>query len=145
MKKVVVAYSGGLDTSYAVMYLAREKGYEVHAVSADTGGFSKAQLKANEENAYKLGAKHFAVIDITQEYYEKSYTIDEELTKETAALGLRRNLSISCEKLGDVAKARGDLAQAQEYYERCHTIDEELAKEIIEGKIPDADRKPAGS
>ena len=72
MKKVVVAYSGGLDTSYAVMYRAREKGYEVHAVSADTGGFSKAQLKANEENAYKLGAKHFAVIDITQEYYEKS-------------------------------------------------------------------------
>ena len=66
MKKVVVAYSGGLDTSYTVMYLAQEKGYEVHAVCADTGGFSPAQLKTNEANAYKLGAKQFAVIDITQ-------------------------------------------------------------------------------
>ena len=71
-KKVVVAYSGGLDTSYTVMYLAREKGYEVHAVCADTGGFSAQQLKANETNAYKLGATQFAAIDITQEYYEKS-------------------------------------------------------------------------
>ena len=71
-KKVVVAYSGGLDTSYAVMYLAREKGCEVHAVTADVGGFSKEQLETVEKNAYKLGAAHFAVVDITQEYYEKS-------------------------------------------------------------------------
>ncbi len=71
-KTVVVAFSGGLDTSYAVMYLAHEKGYSVHAVCADTGGFSPAQLKTNEENAYKLGAEKFAVIDITREYYEKS-------------------------------------------------------------------------
>ena len=71
-KTVVVAFSGGLDTSYAVMYLAHEKGYSVHAVCADTGGFSPAQLKTNEENAYKLGAEKFAVMDITREYYEKS-------------------------------------------------------------------------
>ncbi len=71
-KKVVVAYSGGLDTSYTVMYLAHEKGYEVHAVCADTGGFSAEQLKTNEQNAYKLGATQFAAIDITQEYYAKS-------------------------------------------------------------------------
>ena len=71
-KIVVVAYSGGLDTSYAVMYLSKEKGYEVHAVCADTGGFSPAQLKTNETNAYQLGAAKFAAIDITQEYYAKS-------------------------------------------------------------------------
>ena len=71
-KKVVVAYSGGLDTSYTVMYLAKELGYEVHAACADTGGFSPAQLKANEENAYKLGAKHYVTLDVTQEYYAKS-------------------------------------------------------------------------
>ena len=54
--KIVVAYSGGLDTSYTVMYLANQ-GHEVYAACADTGGFSPAQLKKNEENAYKLGAK----------------------------------------------------------------------------------------
>lgn len=71
-KKVVVAYSGGLDTSYTVMYLAKELGYEVYAACADTGGFSPAQLKANEKNAYKLGAKHYVTLDVTQEYYTKS-------------------------------------------------------------------------
>lgn len=71
-KKVVVAYSGGLDTSYTVMYLAKEKGFEVYAACADTGGFSPEQLKENEENAYKLGATKYVTLDVTREYYEKS-------------------------------------------------------------------------
>jgi len=71
-KKVVVAFSGGLDTSYTVMYLAKEKGYEVYAACADTGGFSAEQLKINEENAYRLGAYKYVTIDVTGEYYEKS-------------------------------------------------------------------------
>ncbi len=71
-KKIVVAYSGGLDTSFTVMYLARECGYEVYAACADTGGFSPAQLKANEENAYKLGAKSYVTLDVREEYYSKS-------------------------------------------------------------------------
>lgn len=70
-KKVVVAYSGGLDTSYTVMKLSQE-GWDVYAACANTGGFSPEQLKTNEENAYKLGAKAYVTLDVTHEYYEKS-------------------------------------------------------------------------
>lgn len=70
-KKVVVAFSGGLDTSYTVMKLKNE-GYDVYAACANTGGFSLEQLKTNEENAYKLGAKKYVTLDVTHEYYEKS-------------------------------------------------------------------------
>ena len=70
-KKVVVAFSGGLDTSYTVMKLAQD-GWDVYAACANTGGFSEEQLKKNEENAYKLGAVEYATLDVTQEYYEKS-------------------------------------------------------------------------
>ncbi len=70
-KKVVVAFSGGLDTSYTVMKLSQE-GWEVYAACANTGGFSKEQLQKNEENAYKLGAHEYVTLDVTQEYYAKS-------------------------------------------------------------------------
>lgn len=70
-KKVVVAFSGGLDTSYTVMKLAQES-WEVYAACANTGGFSTEQLTQNERNAYKLGAKAYVTLDVTQEYYEKS-------------------------------------------------------------------------
>ena len=71
-KKVVVAFSGGLDTSYTVMFLAKEMGYEVYAACANTGGFSPEQLKKNEENALLLGAKEYVTLDVTKQYYEKS-------------------------------------------------------------------------
>lgn len=71
-KKVVVAYSGGLDTSFTVMYLTREKGCEVYAACADTGGFTPAQRKENEARAYALGAKEYVTLDVTKEYYERS-------------------------------------------------------------------------
>ena len=70
-KKVVVAFSGGLDTSYTVMKLAQD-GYDVYAACANTGGFGAEQLKNNEANAYKLRAKAYVTLDVTQEYYEKS-------------------------------------------------------------------------
>ena len=71
-KKVVVAFSGGLDTSFTVMYLAREMGYEVYAACADTGGFTEKQLARNEANAYKLGATRYVTLDVKEEYYQKS-------------------------------------------------------------------------
>jgi argininosuccinate synthase len=71
-EKVLLAFSGGLDTSFCAMYLAKEKGYEVHTAIANTGGFSKEDLKVVEEKAYRLGAKTHVAIDVTKDYYEKS-------------------------------------------------------------------------
>lgn len=71
-EKVLLAFSGGLDTSFCAMYLAKEKGYEVHTAVANTGGFSEEELKVIEDKAYRLGAKTHKAIDVTKEYYEKS-------------------------------------------------------------------------
>ena len=71
-KKVVLAFSGGLDTSFCVKYLSEELGYEVYTAIANTGGFSEAELAAIEKRAYDLGAKEHATLDITQQYYEQS-------------------------------------------------------------------------
>jgi len=71
-EKVVLAFSGGLDTSFCAKYLAEEKGYEVHTAVANTGGFSADELKVIEDKAFRLGAKTHVALDVTQEYYEKS-------------------------------------------------------------------------
>ena len=71
-EKVLLAFSGGLDTSFCAMYLAQEKGYEVHTAVANTGGFSEEELKVIEDKAFRLGAKTHVAIDVTQEYYDKS-------------------------------------------------------------------------
>lgn len=71
MEKVVLAYSGGLDTSYCVKYLSEELGLEVYTALANTGGFSMEELKVVEEKAYALGAKKHVNLDVTTDYYEK--------------------------------------------------------------------------
>lgn len=71
-KKVLLAFSGGLDTSFAVKYLSEDLGYEVHTAIANTGGFSEEDLKIIAEKAQKLGAASHATLDITRDYYEKS-------------------------------------------------------------------------
>ncbi len=70
-EKVVVAYSGGLDTSYCVKYLTEEKNMEVYSAIANTGGFSEDELKEIEKNAYALGVKKHVTLDVTHTYYEK--------------------------------------------------------------------------
>lgn len=70
-KKLVLAFSGGLDTSFCAKYLKEEKGFEVYTAIANTGGFSEDELKAIEKRAYKLGAVKHVTIDVTNEYYEK--------------------------------------------------------------------------
>lgn len=70
-KKVLLAFSGGLDTSFAVKYLSEDLGYEVHTAIANTGGFGVEELANIEKRAYALGAKSHATLDITGMYYEK--------------------------------------------------------------------------
>jgi argininosuccinate synthase len=69
--KVVLAYSGGLDTSYCVKYLTEEKKLDVYAITVNTGGFSNGQLDAIETRAKELGVKEFIVKDVIHDYYEK--------------------------------------------------------------------------
>lgn len=71
-KKVLLAFSGGLDTSFAVKYLSEDLGYEVHTAIANTGGFSVEDLAIIEKKAMALGAASHASLDITKDYYEKS-------------------------------------------------------------------------
>ena len=71
-KRVVLAFSGGLDTSFCVKYLSQELGYEVYTAIANTGGFSDEELAFIEKRAYDLGAAKHATLDITEEYYQKS-------------------------------------------------------------------------
>ena len=70
-EKVVLAFSGGLDTSFCAIYLALEKGLEVHSAVANTGGFSKEELDVIEKKAYALGVKSHKTLDITADYYNK--------------------------------------------------------------------------
>jgi argininosuccinate synthase len=69
-QKVVLAFSGGLDTSYCAIYLGKELGLEVHTAIVNTGGFEPQELKEIEEKAYSLGVASHHTIDKTQEYYE---------------------------------------------------------------------------
>ncbi|MDR2498103.1 MAG: argininosuccinate synthase [Tannerellaceae bacterium] len=71
-KKVVLAFSGGLDTSFCLMYLTKEKNYEVHTVLADTGGFSEGERRIIEQRAYDLGAASHTTLNVAEDYYEKS-------------------------------------------------------------------------
>ncbi|MEP6681670.1 MAG: argininosuccinate synthase [Parafilimonas sp.] len=71
MKKVVLGFSGGLDTSFCVKYLTQDKGYEVHSIVVNTGGFDEAELKKIEEHAYKLGVKTHTAIDAVKGYYDR--------------------------------------------------------------------------
>jgi len=95
MKKVVLSFTGGLDTSYCVKYL-NEKGYEVHSIIVNTGGFSDAELKQIETHAYKLGVKSHTTIDAVKSYYDRiiKYLIFGNVLKNNTY-----PLSVSAERL----------------------------------------------
>lgn len=70
MKKLVLAYSGGLDTSYCAVSLSKA-GYDVHAVSINTGGFTSEEIETLEKNAFKMGVASYTNIDAIRTYYDK--------------------------------------------------------------------------
>src|SRR4051812_39145674 len=71
MKKVVLGFSGGLDTTFCVKYLTEDKGYEVHSIIVNTGGFSEEELQKTEAHAYRLGVKTHTTVDAVKGYYDR--------------------------------------------------------------------------
>ena len=71
MKKIVLGFSGGLDTSFCVRYLSEELGYEVHSIIVNTGGFTKDELDGIKDHAYRLGVKSHTSVDAVKIYYER--------------------------------------------------------------------------
>ncbi|MBY0479306.1 MAG: argininosuccinate synthase [Chitinophagaceae bacterium] len=70
-KIVVLGFSGGLDTTYCAKYLSDDKGYEIHSVIVNTGGFGEEELKKIEAHAYNLGVKSHTTVDAVKGYYER--------------------------------------------------------------------------
>ncbi|HEY8972452.1 MAG TPA: argininosuccinate synthase domain-containing protein, partial [Puia sp.] len=68
--KVVLAYSGGLDTTYCAVYLQKVKGLEIHALTVNTGGFSDKEIEQIASRAKSLGVASFECVDVTKEYYD---------------------------------------------------------------------------
>ena len=95
-KKVVLGFSGGLDTSYCVKYLTEELGYEVHSIIVNTGGFSEAELIAVEKHAYALGVKSHTTVNAIESYYDSiiKYLVFGNILKNNTY-----PLSVSAERL----------------------------------------------
>src|SRR5450432_1872821 len=95
-KKVVLGFSGGLDTYYCVKYLSEDKGYEVHSIIVNTGGFSEDELKQIEAHAYKLGVRSHKAVNAVKSYYDSiiKYLIYGNVLKNNTY-----PLSVSAERL----------------------------------------------
>jgi len=95
-KKIVLGFSGGLDTSYCAKYLSDDKGFEVHSIIVNTGGFSKEELQEVEQHAYRLGVKTHTTIDAIKNYYDRiiKYLVYGNVLKNSTY-----PLSVSAERL----------------------------------------------
>jgi len=69
-KKVVIGFSGGLDTSYCVKYFTDELNYEVHSIIVNTGGFSDEELDHIEKHAKALGVTSHTTVNAVKSYYD---------------------------------------------------------------------------
>ncbi len=115
--KVVLAFSGGLDTTYCVKYLTDEKDMEVHTAIVNTGGFSTEELNDIEKKAYELGVKSHTTLDIIDKYYQEcvkflvygnvlknnTYPLSVSAERVFQALAIAEH----CKKIGSTAVAHG--------------------------------------
>jgi len=95
-RKIVLGFSGGLDTSFCVKYLTIDKGYEVHSVIVNTGGFTSEELNAIEAHAYTLGVTTHTTVDAVKDYYD---TIIKYLVFGNCLKNNTYPLSVSAERL----------------------------------------------
>lgn len=95
-KKVVLGFSGGLDTTFCVKYLSEDKGYEVHSIIVNTGGFTDEELVQIEQHAYALGVKTHTTVNAVKSYYDSiiKYLIYGNVLKNNTY-----PLSVSAERL----------------------------------------------
>src|SRR5665811_833754 len=107
MKKIVLAYSGGLDTTFCAVHLSREKGYEVHAVLVNTGGFNEEELKQTEARAVQLNVASFTVLDVRDIYYQeviKFLVFGNVLKNNTYPLSVSAERILQAKALAEYAK-----------------------------------------
>jgi argininosuccinate synthase len=115
MKKIVLAYSGGLDTTFCALHLSQDLGYEVHAVIVNTGGFSVEELKAIEARATKLGVASFHILDVVEAYYQevlKYLVFGNVLKNQTYPLSVSAERILQAKSLAEYAKSIGAKAVA---------------------------------
>ena len=107
MKKVVLAYSGGLDTSFCAVYLSKKLGYEIHAVTVNTGGFSSEEINDIEQRALTLGVHSYTCIDAVKSYYDtcvKYLIYGNVLKNNTYPLSVSAERTIQAKSIADYAK-----------------------------------------
>jgi argininosuccinate synthase len=115
MKKVVLAYSGGLDTTFCALHLSKDLGYEVHAALVDTGGFSKEELLDIQGRAEVLGIASFRVLEVKEVYYQqviKYLIFGNVLKNDTYPLSVSAERIVQATSLAEYALSVGAEAVA---------------------------------
>ena len=115
MKKVVLAYSGGLDTTFCALHLSKDLGYEVHAVLVNTGGFSPEELQTIESRAKSLGIASFKILEVVDTYYQeviKYLVFGNVLKNQTYPLSVSAERILQAKSLAEYAKSIGAKAVA---------------------------------
>jgi argininosuccinate synthase len=106
MKKLVLAYSGGLDTSYCAIYLSKELGYEVHAITVNTGGFNNEEIKDIEQRAMALGVSSYTCVNAVESYYDscvKYLIYGNVLKNHTYPLSVSAERTIQAQEIANYA------------------------------------------